>query len=104
MKLIPASKLQNSYVNIYTCMRNYIWDFQTVEALADLEIETYKRFPNLDVLASDFIKLKSLVGSTDVYHDDDEFQKSFTKYENLLNDTDSIYADLKTFRKVVVVA
>ena len=73
-------------------MRNYIWDFQTVEALADLEIETYKRFPNLDVLASDFIKLKSLVGSTDVYHDDDEFQKSFTKYENLLNDTDSISA------------
>lgn len=84
-------------------MRNYIWDFQTVEALAELEIDTYKKFPDLDVLASDFIKLKSYVACTDVYHDDDEFQNSFSRFEDLLNSIDSIYADIQTFKKVVVV-
>lgn len=84
-------------------MRNYIWDFRTVEVLANLEVDTYKRFPNIDDIVKDTNQLKRLISTTDVFQDDLELQKSFNRFEDLLSDIDTVYADLQTFRKVVVV-
>lgn len=84
-------------------MRNYIWDFKTVEVLANLEVDTYRRFPNVDDIIKDTNQLKRLISTTDVFQDDLEFQTSFNRFEDLLSDIDTVYADLQTFRKVVVV-
>lgn len=101
--MISANQIQLNYNKLYACMRNYIWDFRTVEVLANLEVDTYKRFPNIDDIAKDTNQLKQLISTTDVFQDDLELQKSFNRFEDLLSDIDTVYADLQTFRKVVVV-
>ena len=49
--MVSANELQNLYNDIYVQMRMYIWDFGTIELLADFEIAVYQRFP--DISASD---------------------------------------------------
>lgn len=101
--MIASTKFQKAYNELYRCIREYIWDFNTVNILADLEIETYKSFPDIDKLQKHLSDLKRDVSATDVYDEDEELKAAFEDFESLLDDTDEIYASLKTFKKVVVV-
>ncbi len=100
--MITAVALQNAYNDLYVAMRNYIWDFDTVEALADLEIGVYQTFPDIDNVKKKLNALKRLVSFTYVYREDEKIQSAFDEIESQIEDTE-IYANLKTFNKVVIV-
>ena len=41
-----SNEIQNAYVDLYTQMRKYIWPFDVIDILVDLEIESFKSFPD----------------------------------------------------------
>lgn len=51
-KAITSSDIQVQYVKLYEFMMDYLWEFPTVQALADLEIAIYQRFPDKTEMAN----------------------------------------------------
>lgn len=96
-------KLQSAYNALYVQMRRYVWDFETVEALADLEVSVYQAFPDVEKLSNKFQKLKRIVSYFDVYTEDDILSQSFDKFETLLDEDTEIYASLISYKGVTVV-
>ena len=102
--MITATNLQSAYNALYKEVRRYIWDFETVSALADLEVETYQVFPDMEQLSKKFATFKRYVDATDVLRDDEDVKKAFDEFEELINSEDiELYANLKTFQEVPVV-
>lgn len=99
--MITATALQTAYNKLYAEFRNYIWDFDIVELLADLEIEVYQTFPDMNNVKSKFQKLKRQVSFTDAFQDE-SLKDVFDHFEEIIDSTDGIYADLKSFKEVVI--
>lgn len=99
--ITTATSIQTAYNKLYTEFRNYIWDFRCIEALADLEIEVYQTFPDVDKIKSKFSKLKREISFTDAFKTDDELKEVFDDFESDINDVEGLYANLKSFREVV---
>jgi hypothetical protein len=99
--LVPATKLQSLYNKLYIQLRKYIWDFKTVEDLADFEISVYRRFPDKEDIEKVFYRLKRDITTSDIYREDDDLKYAVEAFENQLDETDQFYADLDTFREVV---
>lgn len=99
--MVPATKLQSLYNKLYIQLRKYIWDFKTVEDLADFEISVYRRFPDKEDIEKVFYHLKRDITTSDIYREDDDLKYAVEAFENQLDETDQFYADLDTFREVV---
>ena len=99
--MVPATKLQSLYNKLYIQLRKYIWDFKTVEDLADFEISVYRRFPDKEDIEKVFYRLKRDITTSYIYREDDDLKYAVEAFENQLDETDQFYADLDTFREVV---
>lgn len=99
--MVPATKLQSLYNKLYIQLRKYIWDFKTVEDLADFEISVYRRFPDKEDIEKVFYRLKRDITTSDIYREDDDLKYAVEAFEDQLDETDQFYADLDTFREVV---
>lgn len=99
--MVPATKLQSLYNKLYIQLRKYIWDFKTVEDLADFEISVYRRFPDKEDIEKVFYRLKRDITTSDIYREDEDLKYAVEAFENQLDETDQFYADLDTFREVV---
>ena len=101
MHMITATNLQNAYNALYKEVRNYIWDFDTVSALAELEVETYQAFPDMKQLSNKLATFKRYVDATDVMRTDEALKKAFDAFDEVVNGNDvELYANLKTFQEV----
>lgn len=98
--ITTATFLQTLYNKLYVEFRNYVWDFDIVELLSDLEIEIYQAFPNINNVNSKFQELKRQVSFTEAFHDD-SLKDVFINFEDAICDTDGLYVDLKSFKEVV---
>ena len=78
---------------------HYIFDFDTVEALADFEIAVYRVFPDMDEISKTLNKLKSQLRNIGLT-DDEDLNKALDKFDELIEDTD-IYYDVKSYREVI---
>jgi hypothetical protein len=96
-----ANRFQEAYVELYTCLRSYIWDFETVELISNLEIETYRTFPDVEKMRGFLTKLKREVRATDVLNEDEELAEAFDNFEEIINETDEVYAALNVVDRVV---
>lgn len=89
--MITAKKIQNEYVGLYACLRNYIWPIQAVSDIADLELECYRAFPNTE-------KVKSLLESVKCHckdiEEDEELAESINSFTDILNNCTDIYSKL----------
>ena len=97
--MIQTTDFQRCYVKIYKCLMHYIFDFDTVEALADFEITVYRVFPDIEEIESKFKTLKKQLHYLEL-DDDKELNKSLDKFEELLKDPE-VYYEVKTFREVI---
>lgn len=84
-----SADIQTAYNKFYSFMRNYIWDFKTVDMLADVEIALYKRFPNVDETKKLLESLKSKIDKT--MQGDEDFKKAYDKLFKTISDTDVVY-------------
>lgn len=87
--MLTSTSLQQAYIEIYKAIREYIWEFRTVETLANLEIETFVAFPNLIKVKQLYSELKLL--TNEVAAEDKELEKSMKKFGDLLEDVNSLY-------------
>lgn len=103
--MITATELQQSYINLYRQLREYLWPFNIVELIAELEIECYSSFPQVSRLRNLFSRLKREIFS-DYISDDDEYdtlRNVFDKFDATLTDAKDfhdIYAKLPSVREV----
>lgn len=103
--MITATDLQQSYINLYKQLREYLWPFHTVELIAELEIECYSSFPQVNSLRNIYSRLKSEIFS-EYISDDDEYRTLkdvFDKFDSTLaeaKDFHDIYAKIPSMREV----
>lgn len=99
--MISCYDLQNRYVNLYKNLRNYIWDFETVKCIANLEIACYELFPDIRDVRSCLSKLKLRI--QDIYKEDKELASSFDALQNIADSDDSTYCKLNQVTEVLQV-
>lgn len=97
--MIGNKELQSKYNDMCAELRNYIWDFDTVDALADVEIEVYTTFPDILKLRNKFNQLFNDI--RDVYRDDEDLRKSVDAFKNFIESDDSTWARIKQVREVI---
>lgn len=95
-----STKLQNKYNSFYEVISKYIWPIEIVTDLAELEIEIYKAFPDEDVIETKFNKLavevRPLLDETDK-----QMLAALKSFENDIQEFESEYFKLDTFKEVV---
>lgn len=103
--MITATDLQQSYINLYKQLREYLWPFHTVELIAELEIECYSSFPQVNNLRNIYSRLKSEIFS-EYISDDGEYRMlkdAFNKFDSTLakaTNFHDIYAKIPSMREV----
>lgn len=75
---------QNAYVDLYRLMRNYIWDLDVVEMLADVEVATYDAFIDLEKLNKMYQKLYPCIIEVAKDNKDDELKKSADAFRKMI--------------------
>lgn len=99
MKNISAQEFRNAYEHFYNYMRNYLWPYATLKELADMEVEIYTQFMNMNKLKVAFEKLKSSI--KDVVKEDENLAEFAEDLDRLINARDpQIYSRLKKVTEV----
>lgn len=91
--------IQNQYISLYKLLRNYLWNFQTVEDIAELEMECFRALPDVDR-----IKMKlNAVSNAAIYviRDDDKLKECLDSFYKLLEDS-SVCKKILISQEVVV--
>ena len=101
--MIAAAILQSAYNDLYSKLRNYIWDYETVVKIADLEVATYMAFPDIDNIDDTFRKLSIDIKASDIYSDDEELQQALESFEDKLEGADQLFYRLDVPQEVEVV-
>ena len=90
--MITQQDLARKYVKLYECVRQYIWPVETVQDLAELEVATYKRFPEIEEIRKKFdvfyrdIQLECL--------EDEDLNREVKAFKDLIESDDKIYSKL----------
>lgn len=97
--MINSITIQTEYQKLYAQVRRYLWPFDVVEILAELEIACYQAFPSVQDIRGKFSKLQREL--SDTAKNDEELQKSLTDFENVINSDDTTYLTLNKVREVI---
>lgn len=81
-----SADLQSAYEWLYSRMRNYIWDLDVVEMLADVEVDTFDAFIDYEKAEKDFNKLYTAVKDVADANKDEELLKSADDFKKLIQD------------------
>ena len=89
--VITSSDIQVNYEKLYKFLMGFLWEFSTVQALANLEIAIFKRFPDKDEMEKCLHELKIDIDETynELADDDEEdFKKAVEELEQSIEDYD----------------
>lgn len=94
-----SNEIQNAYVNLYTQIRKYIWPFDVIDILVDLEIESFKSFPDVMKLRELLDRLHREIQST--ISDDKDLETAYSSFKKLIDDDNTMYKLLEQVREVI---
>lgn len=97
--MISSTDIQNSYIKLYSALRQYIWDILTVQQIAALETSVYDVFPRISDIQVNLQRLRSMVSP--VLKEDEELRKCLDDMQTILDQADSIYARLDQVQEVM---
>lgn len=100
-KAISNLDLQQLYIDLYKELRRYIWPINTVSAIADLEVATFKACPTLDDIRLSLDTLKYLL--RDKLAEDDDLKTAFDAFQSSIQDIDTVYTILNKVEEVIPV-
>ena len=98
--MLSSSDMQLVYVELYKVMRNYVWSFDVVEQLADLEVEVYQAFPNMSTVRSKFEKLRNLI--SEQCRADEELEAVVSDFDETIQSDDTLYARIYQVSEVAI--
>ena len=97
--MINTADMQNAYIDLYKELRRYIWGYDVVEAIANLEIATYQTCPDMDVIKSRYNELEYLVKY--VANDDEDLREALDDFNEVLNSGHTTYTLLRQVNEVI---
>ena len=89
--MITSSDIQVKYEKLYEFLMDFLWEFQVVQSLANLEISIFKRFPDKDEMLKYLTELNRSISYTynDLADEDKaEFKEAYEDLETAINDFD----------------
>ena len=89
--MITSSDIQVKYEKLYEFLMGFLWEFQTVQALANLEIAIFRRFPDKEEMLKCLKQLNRSISYTynDLAEEDKaEFKDAYEALETAINDFD----------------
>lgn len=98
--MIAAAMIQQAYIDLYKQIRNYIWDYDTVVKLAELEVAAYMAFPDIDKVRYALDQLKVELNSSDVYAEDEDLQKAVDDFSDTLDGADQVFYGLEVPQEI----
>lgn len=84
MIAVSSQDFRNVYEKFYNDARRYLWPFDVLEVLSDIEVNIYSAFIDVPKLRVDFAKLRKAM--QDVLQDDKLLSENVRKIEKLLED------------------
>ena len=98
-QIIDMHDLSYAYIRLYRQLRNYIWPYETVEHIAELEIAVHNRFPNLDDVRKHFNLLYNDIKRSDI--EDEDLDKAVEQFRfRIESENDTVYAILPMTEEV----
>lgn len=97
--MISSKKIQNAYNHLYEALRKYVWPFQTIEQIVDLEIASYQAFQDLKDLKDKYNKLYSSCQSQ--IREDTDLMKAFDDYKEVIDSDNTVFVKLYQVRETV---
>ena len=97
---VTSKDIQAEYIKLYKFLMQYLWEYSTVEALANLELECYKAFPDKEAMFKYVNDLEHKINSTynELTEDDlPEFEEAFNKFKQLIEDYDPENAEVELY-------
>lgn len=82
-----SADLQAAYTWLYSCMRNYIWDLDVVEVLADVEVDTFDAFVDYEKAKKDFGKLYPSVKDVADANEDSDLLEAADNFQKIIDDS-----------------
>ena len=101
---ITSSDIQVRYEQLYKFLMEYLWEFKVVQALANLEISIFKRFPDKEEMARCLENLRRDIALTyNELNEDDEpdFKDAFDKLEEAIDAYDNAGCELYAVQEVI---
>lgn len=99
IKLTETNQLKTAYNRMYAVLSDYIWDYDIVEALVDVELETYKIFPDIESLRNKLWSLRMLVRQT---ADESRILDAISTFSDAVDDVEGVYAKIVYPKEVSV--
>lgn len=84
--MIASQDFRNKYEKFYAEMRQYLWSLETLEDLAEVEVDIYSAFIDRDKLSQDFNRLSRAFN--EVLTEDEYFRKAYDDLKELIDDED----------------
>ena len=97
--MLNVMYIQQAYIDLYTYLRNYIWSYDVVEKIANLEISVYKACPNIADIKHNLYELHSHIYP--YFNKDEELKESYEAFEDMMDECDTTYIKLKSVNEVV---
>ena len=97
--MINSLRIQSAYVDLYKQLRRYIWDFSTVEKLADLEVSVYKAFPSIEEVSKCFDKLRIDLKQSE--KDDENLKTACDNFKSVLDSDTETYVKIYQVDEVI---
>ena len=96
--MVNQAEIKQAYYDIYSALRNYIWPYNIVEGIAELEISAMQTCPNIPQIRGNLYGLKSAL--LDTIESDEQLSKAFDNFNNVLS-ADDYYVKLNAVNEVV---
>ena len=87
---------------MYSVLSDYIWDFDIVAALVEVEVETYRLFPDLELLRNNIRTLRMLVRQVVNRKDDNRILSAIDTFSKAVNDVEEVYVKIDYPKEVLV--
>ena len=96
---IASQDFRNKYEKLYIQLRRYLWPYDVLKQIADLEIDIYAAFIDLDKIAADCTKLYSSI--KEVCKEDQLVADAYNAVVDLVNTEDpTVYCRLPKVTEV----
>ena len=89
--VITSSDIQVKYEQLYKFLMEFLWEFQVVQSLANLEMAIFKRFPDKEEMADCLRRLNQSISYTynELSEDDEnEFKDAYEALETAIDEYD----------------
>ena len=100
--LTETHKLKIAYTRMYSVLSDYIWDFDIVAAVVEVEVETYRLFPDLELLRNNIRTLRMLVRQVVDRKDDNRILSAIDTFSKAVNDVEEVYVKIDYPKEVLV--